>query len=296
MSNYKFSGHETFQCRHFWLKKGYDFVQNDGVFKSNEALIDLGVGKNMITSISHWLKAFKVTDNDSGEILEFGEYIFGEEGKDPYLEDIGTQYLLHYNIVSNFNQASIYRLTFEDFRKTRIASEFTSEQLFDFISKKLKIEGVAFSEKSLRNDVKVFLRMYQTSTKRGSKSIEDDFSSALIGLDMIDPLQDVYIEGEQVYRINYSDQKELDDFIFLYAILDQIEQNETWSFESLSFEDVQKYVSEKLQCNQEGTENKLTALAESGVIVYKQDAGRKEVQFKKKMNKWKILDKYYGRV
>jgi hypothetical protein len=50
MKDYKFSGHETFQCRHFWLKKGYDFVKKEGDFKSNDALIELGVGKNMISS------------------------------------------------------------------------------------------------------------------------------------------------------------------------------------------------------------------------------------------------------
>ena len=25
MDSLKFSGHETFACRHYWLKKGYDF-------------------------------------------------------------------------------------------------------------------------------------------------------------------------------------------------------------------------------------------------------------------------------
>lgn len=291
MSKYKFSGHETFQCRHFWLKKGYDFVLKEGVFKSNEALIELGVGKNMITSISHWLKAFRVTDNESIELTDFGHYVFGDEGKDPYLEDVGTLYLLHYNIISNFSQASIYRMTFEEFRRTRIASEFTSEQLYDFISKRLKIEGESFSENSLRNDIKVFLRTYQTSSKRGSKSIEDDFSSVLIDLDLIDPLQDVFINGDQVFRIKYNEQKELDPLIFLYAILNAFPKEE-----SISVRDIQAKVSDLFLCNREGTEEKLNALNESGLLVYKQDAGRKEIQFKKELNEWTILDKYYGRV
>ena len=81
----------------------------------------------------------------------------------------------------------------------------------------------------------------------------------------------------------------------LYAILDQIEQNDL-SSESISFEQIQEHVSEKFLCNQEGTENKLELLAEKGLIVYLQDAGRKEVQFKKRLKKFEILDKYYGRV
>ncbi len=37
-------------------------------------------------------------------------------------------------------------------------------------------------------------------------------------------------------------------------------------------------------------------LRNMGYLVYKQDAGRKEVQFKKKMDKWDVLMSYYGRI
>lgn len=31
---FTFSGHETFQCRNLWLKKGYDSVNNKKLFYS----------------------------------------------------------------------------------------------------------------------------------------------------------------------------------------------------------------------------------------------------------------------
>ena len=37
MSSTRFSGHETFNCKHFWLKKGYDFVQSNREFKDADA-------------------------------------------------------------------------------------------------------------------------------------------------------------------------------------------------------------------------------------------------------------------
>jgi len=46
-----FSGHETFSCKQFWLKKGYDFVNNNMTFNNDDAVVDLGVGKNMVSSI-----------------------------------------------------------------------------------------------------------------------------------------------------------------------------------------------------------------------------------------------------
>ena len=54
---YKFSGHESFPCKSLWLKKGYDFVANKNDFNSPDAVITLGVGKNMVASIRFWLRA-----------------------------------------------------------------------------------------------------------------------------------------------------------------------------------------------------------------------------------------------
>ena len=53
---YKFSGHESFPCKSLWLKKGYDFVVGGNDFNSPDAVITLGVGKNMVMSIRFWLR------------------------------------------------------------------------------------------------------------------------------------------------------------------------------------------------------------------------------------------------
>ena len=57
MANYSFSGHESFACKSLWLKKGYDFVVQERDFNAPDAVIHLGVGKNMVSSIRYWLKA-----------------------------------------------------------------------------------------------------------------------------------------------------------------------------------------------------------------------------------------------
>ncbi|MCW3114648.1 MAG: hypothetical protein JWR18_3044, partial [Segetibacter sp.] len=82
----QFSGHDSFICKHFWLKKCYDFIQQGTRgFNDELAVVDLGVGKNMVTAISYWLKAYGVTDN-SNTVTELGHYLFNERtGVDPYL-------------------------------------------------------------------------------------------------------------------------------------------------------------------------------------------------------------------
>ena len=82
----QFSGHESFICKHFWLKKGYDFIQSKGNFNDESAVIALGVGKNMVISINYWLKAFGIVDT-SNRITDIGHFIFHDrKGADPYME------------------------------------------------------------------------------------------------------------------------------------------------------------------------------------------------------------------
>lgn len=65
-----FSGHESFHCRPLWLKKGYDFIYSKGKFNEPTAVVELGVGKNMVSSINYWMKSFVLTANE-GKLLKF---------------------------------------------------------------------------------------------------------------------------------------------------------------------------------------------------------------------------------
>ena len=98
---YTFSGHETFQCKSLWLKKGYDYALSNKSFNDAEAVVALGVGKNMVASIKFWLRAFDIIDEE-GNITWFGHYILGDNGKDQFLEDTNTLWLLHFYLVSLF--------------------------------------------------------------------------------------------------------------------------------------------------------------------------------------------------
>ena len=99
LTKYTFSGHDSFQCRQLWLKKGYDFVLEGNSFNEEEAVVKLGVGKNMVSSIRFWMKAFNVLDNKDN-LTEFGNRLFDDKnGYDPFLEDEARLWLLHYQLV-----------------------------------------------------------------------------------------------------------------------------------------------------------------------------------------------------
>lgn len=132
MGRYSFSGHESFFCKPLWLKKAYD-AMNEGVnFASPDAVASLGVGKNMVASIRYWSKAFGLSVNDIP--TPFAASLFDTmKGYDPFLEDEGTLWLLHYYLLTR-QLASIYSLTFLDFQREK--KEFDRDQLLAFIRRK----------------------------------------------------------------------------------------------------------------------------------------------------------------
>ena len=195
--------------------------------------------------------------------------------------------MLHYFLLKK-NYASLYKLTFLDFRKTRISAEFNEEQIVDFITKLTVRNGLKISPKSIENDVKVLIRNYVPLYKVGSKSLEDDFSSLLINLDLITKVNDSFINGSQEFRFLYNSKTNLPAHILLFAIMDSFEDQM-----SISVTDLQTEVADSFLCNREGTELKLNELQDLGYLVYKDDAGRKEIQIKKKINKWAVLKDYY---
>ena len=79
MPKLSFSGHETFICKAFWLKKGFDFINSNHNFSDKSAVVDLGVGNNMVSSIRFQLKSFGLTDKND-ELTNFAYYLFDKDG------------------------------------------------------------------------------------------------------------------------------------------------------------------------------------------------------------------------
>jgi Protein of unknown function (DUF4007) len=53
---YRISGHESFACRYAWLPKVVRGLEGNPILFADldKAMVDLGVGKNMVRSIRFW--------------------------------------------------------------------------------------------------------------------------------------------------------------------------------------------------------------------------------------------------
>ncbi len=277
MEKFVFSGHDSFQCKIQWLKKGYDFVINQNNFNDSEAVITLGVGKNMVTAIRHWLRAFDIIDTDQN-ITEIGRYIFSnDDGVDPYTEDIATLWILHYHLVSR-NYASIYRMAFVDFHKEK--NEFSREHLQNYIKRRCREEGwdYLYNENTAKKDVGVFIQNYVVP----ENSVFDDFSVLLLQLDLIKKID------KTTYTFNYINKQDVDPRILLYAIIKH------FNAKSISFESLMELGLTFCMSNSELIEAiEQICILYPHKIVFSDVAGIKELQFKEEIDAFDALNSYY---
>lgn len=283
ITKYTFSGHDSFQCRQLWLKKGYDYVQEGKDFNNEDAVVKLGVGKNMVSSIRFWLKAFNIIDNKDIP-TEFGKRLFDDEtGYDPFLEDEASLWLLHYQLVIN-GFASIYSIVFNEFRREKL---FFNKETFVNYVKRIgeRNTNLNFNENTVGKDFIVFANLYKNDSE--NKNVEDSFSGILSELEILK-------SKDKQFYIENTERDNLPEPIVLYIILDNSNYGNAISLNSLEF-DINSPGS-IFALNRSGLMNKISEIVSSSKdITFTDQAGIKELQFKNKANAYTILDQYYGK-
>lgn len=286
-AKFNFSGHESFQCRHLWLKKGYDFIKQKKSFSNDDAVLELGVGKNMVTSIRFWMKAFNLID-DKDQITPIADKLFNDkDGWDKYLEDEASLWLLHYQLVKK-GHASIYYMMFNEFRKEKI--EFTRENYIAFIQRKSEELGFQYNKNTVKDDFDVFLKMYLRSGSQ-VKDKEESYSGLLSELEVVKSVG----RGEnKYYVIENTDKNEIPEEVILYCILDS--GNFDQSINLTTIEQEHNQAGSVFAINRSGILSKIESLQVKfkKEIIFNDHAGIKELQFKTKIDPLTILEKYYA--
>ncbi|MCB0706409.1 MAG: DUF4007 family protein [Saprospiraceae bacterium] len=294
MVKLNFSGHESFICKQFWLKKGYDFVSNGkNSFSEDQAVVKLGVGKNMVRAIRFWLRAFGIT-NEEDQTQEIGDYLFGSQGRDLYLESIGSIWLMHYFLVKT-SKASIYHLVFNEFR--RIRPEFKLEQLKSFIGRTCEqTKGIDYNENTINRDIRVLLNNYLPPSVKSRSEIEDSFSGLLFELQLIgQKTKEDILREEQVtyYSIAANHRDSLPFEVVLFAVLD----NSTFG-KTITFQDLYSSLNSPgniFALSHEGLYQKIQEICEAyPECSFSETAGNRVLQISSKLkDKFAILDDYY---
>lgn len=234
----------------------------------------------MVASIRFWMRAFGLTQND--ELQPIAEYLFDtNRGKDPFVEDLGTLWLLHFLLVST-GEASLYNLLFIELQKER--KSFERLHVVNFVKRIMTEDGKQnqFNENTIKKDIGTLLLNYVLPQK--SKTL-DDYSSLLIDLDLIR----IDADGKN-YLFNIEGKRQIPWQIFLYAIIVSKGKDNTVSYDllqniGLSF------------CMNDIEVIEMCKIIEAhhiDDIRYSDTAGIRQLQFINELSNEMVLNEYYG--
>ena len=227
----KFRAHDTFFIRKGWLAKGMRNVEvAPDVFTSreNNPMDVLGIGANMVKALRYWLVAVGLTlevrennrtvqrPSDLGEIIST---------HDPYFEELGTLWLLHYNLVKSCTaddtEATAWWYFFNEFK----TSDFTREDFLNELNKFLRNSDEGEKPvRSIEDDFNCIISTYVSRMKSNPEKVkpESNIDCPLGELGLIDIVGQEKGGGRQkIYRKSAPKKDMLHPLILLAVILDK---------------------------------------------------------------------------
>ena len=255
----QFSGHETFPLRYGWLKKGFDAVHADteptkgrSLFTDDDAIARFGVGKNMVTSMRHWLSATGfIEDGSHGSAVQttdLGRLILPDDGLDPYLENPATLWLIHWQL-SGRSDKTTWFWVFNHFH----VEFFEREHVFVALGKLAAERSWRVAPATLKRDVECFVRSYAAKHPGGKSIYEEALESPLAELGLIKP-----VGRRDGFRLVRGAKPSLKSGVFLYALIDFWERF-THDANTLSFEAI---------AHEPGSPGRVFLLGENDILEY----------------------------
>jgi hypothetical protein len=299
MSKFKFSGHQTFAFRYGWLEKGVkSAVEYPGIFSADDAIVQLGVGKNMVESIRHWCLATQMLDEkpdlatNKGRVLHpsnLAKRLLLKEKWDPFFENDASLWLVHWLLVSNPKIGTSWQLAFGYFHRP----DFSKRELVDFVKAYADKNSVRVNESSLNRDIDCLLRTYlPVRTGARSEIAEETFDCPLQELGLIQASPD----GD-FFRFAIGPKPSLPAQVFAFA-LDEFFNRTKSERKTLSVQEC-LYGAQSPGQAFKLDENSLVEYVEAieeitdGAITLDETAGLKQIYRRQKLDPLLLLHNYY---
>jgi hypothetical protein len=295
-----FAGHETFPFRYQWLHKAVHQVDADpGAFGSEDAVVRFGVGKNMVKSIRHWAVLTRILEELPSprgsrvpvlKVSEFGRRFLGTDGWDPYLEDPGSAWVLHWNVATSPLDATTWYWVFNHLPQP----EFTKTELVSLLLSLAEQRGWRrVAERSVDRDVDCFLGCYVQRKPSRSLAIEDTIECPLTELGLI---REYGAKGS--YILERSDRPTLSSGVFAYILADYLLRSGN-KVSTISVDEISNAPGAPgrvLSMSEESLIPRLERLEETtgGVLVFDETAGMRQVLLRAEVRPLDILESHFA--
>lgn len=281
---------ESFNIREGWMRKGMKLLSDyPDLFSREDAMQLLGVGSKMVKSIKYWLIATGLAEEK--KVKSKIELVITEEiGEvvnqyDPYFEDLFTLYILHTNIASNLDNATVWYLFFNNYD----AKTFTKEDMQNVLDNELKKildKDVTYSDSLFRDDCGSVIKMY--ADDEDNNDPEDNLSSPLSALGLLVKSQ----TKKGTFEKTAPRYDKLDCLVILYIML----RNKIEGKDSVSINDLltgENSAGKLLNLTRPVLNEYLDRLRARGYITINRTAGLDMVYFDKDITAKQVLIDYY---
>jgi hypothetical protein len=287
--------HETFTPRYGWLKKGYDrCVANPHVFNDDNAIEQLGVGKNMVRSIRFWCVLFRLLE-DAGmpgcmHPTTLGERLLRTDtGWDPYLEDPASLWLLHWQVFAPPFAAVSWNVAFSF---TTLTSFRPRELADSVIAEAQRFEGLrSIASGSFEKDASCIVRMYGTGAGEQVHT-----RSPFSDLGLIVPARED--DAADHFRFALGPKSTLPDLVLMAAVFDfaryWLHGQRSVSLAQVTFEPNSPGMAFRLSESDCGQRLDRACRSIEGVV-FTETNGIRQVQFDRDPGdlSWECLNRYY---
>lgn len=221
----KFRAHDTFYIRKGWLNKGLrNVVAHRDVFvtrdKARNPMDVLGIGANMVKALRYWMQAVGLSEEPKKgqryqKLTELGTIIFEN---DPYIEEMGTLWLLQYQLAKNKEEATAWYFFFNEFNMV----EFSREDYIQALQNFVVMEQDEASIRSLADDFNCIINTYVPRTREpNTMSPENNMDCPFGELGLVDVLRKD--RSNIIYRKSSPTAETIHPWIALAVIYDQAE-------------------------------------------------------------------------
>lgn len=208
----KIRGHETFCIRKGWLHKGVkNIIANQRLFTDKETnpCDILGIGTNMVKSLRYWMNTVQIMEEVNvgnmrmQRLTELGQLI---NKYDPYYEEDGTNWAIHYMLAKNKDQATAWYWFFNVFKLNSCNKSIFVKEFSEYLHTEFDYQC---SESMLSDEFDCILKTYFTKDKDCSPENT-----------MICPLTELQLLGQanKDYKKCVSDKDSLSPLI-VYGVL-----------------------------------------------------------------------------
>jgi uncharacterized protein DUF4007 len=219
----RYSGHESFACRYAWLPKAYQALRDHPTILADEerAMVELGVGKNMVRSIRFWVEVMNVAA-PQGRGLDptpFGHAVLDVDGLDPFLEDVRTLWMLHWHLSTHAEEPLFaWRYLLNHWPH----AELTRSEVLSAFRRESANAGLSHSDVTLGQHLDVFLHTYLPS--RAEATAEDSIDGPLVELALLQHVGEQRVgdggRRESVYAFRREPKPEIPAELFEYCLHD----------------------------------------------------------------------------